>query len=56
MGELEKLTKENKQLKALLKDAVQLLNRYKGVLQRAAPERPKKKKTAKKAGSKKSRA
>jgi hypothetical protein len=56
VAELEKLKKENKQLKALLKNAVQLLNRYKEVLQRAAPQPPKKKKTAKKAGSKKSRA
>jgi hypothetical protein len=56
MAELEKLKKENKQLKALLKNAVQLLNRYKEVLQRAAPQPVKKKKVAKKAGGKKSRA
>lgn len=43
MSELEKLKKENKQLKALLKNAVQLLNRYKGVIERAALQRPKRK-------------
>jgi hypothetical protein len=56
MGELKQLKKENKQLKALLKNAVQLLDRYKSVLQRAAPQPAKKKKVAKKSPPKKSRA
>ena len=55
MGEVEKLKKQNKQLKALLKNAVQLLNRYKDLLQRAAP-RPAKKKAVKKSPAKKPRA
>lgn len=55
MGEVEKLKKQNKQLKALLKNAVQLLNRYKELLQRAATPQAKKSKTAKKGASKKSR-
>ena len=37
MGELEKLKKENQQLKVLLKNAVKLLERYKVVL--ASPKR-----------------
>jgi len=55
MSEVDKLKKQNKQLKALLKNAVQLLNRYKDLLQRAAPP-AKKKKAAKKPPTKKSRA
>jgi hypothetical protein len=34
MSELDKLKKENKKLKALLRDAVELLNKYKDVLKR----------------------
>jgi hypothetical protein len=49
MGEVEKLKKQNKQLKALLKNAVQLLNRYKDLLQRAAPRAGKERSPAKKA-------
>jgi hypothetical protein len=56
MSEVDKLKKQNKQLKALLKNAVQLLNRYKDLLQRAAPPPAKKKKAAKKTPAKKSRA
>jgi hypothetical protein len=37
MSELSKLKKENKQLKALLGNAVELLNRYKDLLEH--PER-----------------
>ncbi len=55
MSEVDKLKKQNKQLKALLKNAVQLLNRYKDLLQRAAPPATKKK-AAKKPAAKKSRA
>ena len=56
MSEVDKLKKQNKQLKALLKNAVQLLNRYKDLLQRAAPPPAKKKKAAKKTPARKSRA
>jgi hypothetical protein len=56
MSEVAKLKKQNKQLKALLKNAVQLLNRYKDLLQRAAPQPAKKKKAAKRTPAKKSRA
>ena len=56
MSEVAKLKKQNKQLKALLKNAVQLLNRYKDLLQRAAPQPAKKKKAAKRNQAKKSRA
>jgi hypothetical protein len=37
MSELSKLKKQNKQLKALLKDAVQMLDKYKDILKH--PER-----------------
>jgi hypothetical protein len=55
MSELDKLKKQNKQLKALLKNAVQLLNRYKDLLQRAAPSPAKRKAAAKKKVAKKPR-
>lgn len=54
MSEVDKLKKQNKQLKALLKNAVQLLNRYKDLLQRATPQPAKKKRAAKRAPGKKS--
>ena len=45
MDELGKLKKENKQLRTLLKNAVELLNKYKDHLQQAGtPQLPKKKK------------
>jgi hypothetical protein len=51
MSDLDKLKKENKQLKALLKKAVKLLNNYKEVLKRqqeiTAAKKEKKKKKAK---------
>jgi hypothetical protein len=52
MSDLDKLKKENKQLKALLKKAVKLLNNYKEVLKKqheiTADKKEKKKKKAKK--------
>jgi hypothetical protein len=52
MSDLDKLKKENKQLKALLKKAVKLLNNYKEVLKMqqeiTAAKKEKKKKKAKK--------
>jgi hypothetical protein len=52
MSDLDKLKKENKQLKALLKKAVKLLNTYKEVLKQqqelTMPKSEKKKKKAKK--------
>jgi hypothetical protein len=56
MSDLDKLKKENKQLKALLKKAVKLLNNYKEVLKmqqeitagKKEKEKEKKKKKAKK--------
>jgi hypothetical protein len=65
MSELSKLKKENKQLKALLRQAVELLNKYKPVLKQAEAlevdskddggrkkdKREKKKSKAKKSGS-----
>jgi hypothetical protein len=51
MSDLDKLKKENKQLKALLKKAVKLLNKYKEVLKMqqeiTAAKKEKKKKKAK---------
>jgi hypothetical protein len=53
MSDLDKLKKENKQLKALLKKAVRLLNNYKEVLKKqqeittAKNEKKKKKKSKK---------
>jgi hypothetical protein len=45
MGELDKLKKENKQLRALLKNAVELLNQSKKLLKRTdKPGKAKKKK------------
>ncbi len=52
MSESDKLKKENKQLKTLLRDAVELLDRYKDVLKR--PEKPGEKKKKKGKKSKKS--
>jgi hypothetical protein len=46
MGELDKLKKENKQLRALLKNAVELLNQSKKLLKRS--DKPKKAKKNKK--------
>jgi hypothetical protein len=46
MSELSRLKKENKQLKALLGNAVELLNRYKELLEH--PERLAAKKTKRK--------
>jgi hypothetical protein len=43
MSELDKLRKENKKLRALLKNALDLLNKSKDALTRAAAPRPKKK-------------
>jgi hypothetical protein len=52
MGDLDKLKKENKQLKTLLKKAVKLLNNYKEVLKKqqqiTMAKNEKKKKKAKK--------
>jgi hypothetical protein len=52
MSDLDKLKKENKQLKALLKKAVKLLNNYKEVLKMqqeiTAAKKEKKKRKAKK--------
>lgn len=52
MSDLDKLKKENKQLKVLLKKAVKLLNNYKDVLKKqqeiTAAKNEKKKKKAKK--------
>jgi hypothetical protein len=52
MSDLDKLKKENKQLRALLKKAVKLLNNYKDVLKKqqelTAGKKEKKKKKAKK--------
>ncbi len=48
MSELDKLKKENKQLKALLRNAVELLDRYKDVLKRPEKLGEKKKKKDKK--------
>jgi hypothetical protein len=52
MSDMDKLKKENKQLKALLKKAVKLLNNYKEVLKKqqelTAGKIEKKKKKAKK--------
>jgi hypothetical protein len=45
MNELEKLRKENKKLRALLKNALDLLNKSKEALTRASAPRAKKKKT-----------
>jgi hypothetical protein len=62
MSELEDLKKRNKHLSALLKEAVQLLDRYKGILKQSAKSPPPKKKkaagksTAKKKVAKKARA
>lgn len=55
MDELGKLKKENKQLRTLLKNAVELLNKYKDHLQQAGtpqttPPKKKKRKSAAKAG------
>lgn len=49
MSELDKLRKENKKLRRLLKDAVELLNKYKDVVQNvgAAPKKKKAKKKSK---------
>ena len=49
MSELTELKKQNKQLKKLLKNAVELLNRYKDILEHADgnPPMPKAVKTAK---------
>jgi hypothetical protein len=46
MSELDKLKKENKQLRALLKNAVDLLNQSKKLLKRT--DKPKKAKNKKK--------
>lgn len=48
MSELSKLKKENKQLRALLKNAVDLLKQSKELLKPAAKSVEKKKKPAKK--------
>jgi hypothetical protein len=51
MSESDKLKKDNKQLRALLKDAVELLNKYKDVVKNPkepAPDKKKKKKKKKK--------
>lgn len=47
MSELDKLKKENKKLKALLRDAVELLNKYKDVLKRTGKGGAEEKKGAK---------
>lgn len=45
MSEMDKLKKENKQLRALLKNAVELLNQSKKLLKRSdKPKKAKKKK------------
>lgn len=44
MSDLDKLKKENKQLKALLKNVVELLSRYKDILKHPENLRMKKKK------------
>jgi prefoldin subunit 5 len=49
MSELDKLRKENKKLRALLKNALDLLNKSKDALTRAAAPRAKKKKAKMKA-------
>lgn len=60
MSEVKELKKQNKQLKKLLRNAVELLNRYKVILENAgggapkakvAAKRPKAKKTKKKQAS-----
>lgn len=58
MSELSKLKKENKKLKSLLKNAVEILDRYRDILQHpeklglqaAAKAKKKKKKAKKKSG------
>ncbi len=52
MSELDKLKKENKQLKALLRNAVELLDRYKDVLKHPEKLGDKKKKKKEKKGKK----
>ncbi len=41
MSEIKELKKQNKQLKKLLENAVELLNRYKTVLEQRAEPNPK---------------
>ncbi|MEO8377150.1 MAG: hypothetical protein ABI579_05715 [Candidatus Sumerlaeota bacterium] len=63
MSEVDKLKKENKKLKRLLKDAIELLNKYKDVIRsaqglpmeddEAKPEKKKDKKRATKKVTKK---
>ncbi len=48
MSELDRLKKENKKLMKLLRNAVELLNKYKDVLTREDPPRVQKKKKRKK--------
>ena len=48
MSELDELKKENKKLRALLKNAVELLNKYKDVVTQAGSPPGKKKSSAKK--------
>ena len=47
MDDLAKLKKENKQLRALLKNAVELLNKYKDHLQQPGTAQPLRKKKRK---------
>ena len=47
MSELAELKKQNKQLKKLLKNAVELLNRYKDILEHAGGNPPMPKAAAK---------
>ncbi len=63
MSEADKLKKENKKLKRLLKDAIELLNKYKDVIRsaqglpfedsEAKPEKKKDKKSAARRATKK---
>ena len=53
MSELSKLKKENKKLKALLKNAVEILDKYRDILQHPEKYAPKAKKKAKTKKSKK---
>jgi hypothetical protein len=60
MSEVDKLKKENKKLKRLLKDAIELLNKYKDVIRSAqglpiedSEAKPEKKNKDKKSATKK---
>lgn len=54
MSELSKLKKENKKLKGLLKNAVEILDKYRDLLQHPEKLRLKKTKATKKKSKKKS--